>query len=130
MERTETITDSLPFVAQPSSLDFDMGRDIDWTNAGTGVTTLPAGTVMCIIAASGKMCPRLERPGAEVAVGLLAASADQEDSDVGIAGHGLILSGVIFENLCPDYADAAWATMKGEMSASFHWLAYGDDRIV
>jgi hypothetical protein len=126
MERTETLTDALPFIGQQSSLDFDMGRDIDWTNAGTGVTTLPAGTVMCIIAATGKMCPRLERPGAETAVGLLAASADMNS----IAGHGLILGGVIFENLCPDYADAAWATMKGEMSANFHWLTYGDDRLV
>ena len=128
MTRVTTITDALPYIAQPSSLDYDMGRDIDWTNTG-GETTIPAGTVMCIIVASGKMCPRLTRPATETAEGLLLASVDQNDK-TGRAGHGLIIGGVIFENLTPDFSDAAWATMKGELTANFHGLTYADDRLV
>ena len=90
---------------------------------------MPAGTVMCIIAATGQMSPRLTRPGTETAVGLLLASIDQNDK-TGSAGHGLILGGVVFENLTPDFGDAAWATMKSEMSGNFHWLTYADDRLV
>ena len=128
MTRTTTLADALPFVAQPSSLNYDMGRDIDWTNTG-GETTIPAGTVMCLIAATGKMCPRLTRPAAETAYGLLVASADQDDKS-GLAGHGLIIGGVILANLTPDFSDAAWATMVSEMSDNFNWLTYADDRLV
>lgn len=129
--RVTTVEDSTPFIAQPSSLLFDMGRGIDWDNTGSA-TTLPAGTIMCIIAASGKMCPRLTRPAAETAYGVLLASAD-EDDDSGYAGKGLIIGGILFENMTPDFADASWATMKTELAAAgntFQWLTYGDDRLV
>ena len=127
MTRTDTVADALPFVAQPSSLNYDMGRDIDWANTG-GATTIPASTSMSLLA-SGKMCPRLTRPGTEVAYGILVASADKDDLSEADA-YGLLIGGVLFENLTEDFSDAAWATIKGELSSLFQWLTYGDDRLV
>lgn len=130
MARTYTYTDSKPFVAQPDTLEYDMGRDIDWDNNG-GATTVPAGTVMVIIAASDKMCPWATRPGAETAVGILAAGADQNDRS-GTPGHALIVGGNIFENLVTTYPHASWATIKTELDAAGHWVwqTYGDNRVV
>jgi len=128
MARVVTHDDALPFVAQPNSLLFDMGRDIDWDNTDDE-TLIPAGTPMSLIAASGKMCPRLTRPGTEVAYGVLVASADKNDKS-GLPGHGLIIGGVLFENLTPDFGDAAWATIKSEIGAAVIWLTYSDDRVV
>jgi hypothetical protein len=102
-----------------------MGRDIDWTNTGSA-TTIPGGTAMAVLA-SGKMCPRLTIPGSETAVGFLIASADMNDES-GRAGHGLIIGGVVFENLIADYVDAAWATIKAELPTTFQFVTYGDDR--
>lgn len=127
MTRTDTVADALPFVAQPSSLNYDMGRDIDWANTG-GATTIPASTSMSLLA-SGKMCPRLTRPATEVAYGILVASADKDDLSEADA-YGLLIGGVLFENLTEDFSDAAWATIKGELSSLFQWLTYGDDRLV
>ena len=127
MARVVTYDDALPFVAQPSSLLFDMGRDIDWTETSSA-TLVAAGTTMSILA-SGKICPRLTRPGTEVAVGVLTASADKDDKS-GLAGYGMIIGGVLFENLLGDFTDAAWATIKSELGASFLWHTYADDRIV
>ena len=127
MARVVTHDDALPFVAQPSSLLFDMGRDIDWDETGSA-TLIAAGTPMSLLA-SGAMCPRLTRPGTEVAYGILVASADKNDK-TGLPGHGLIIGGVLFENLTPEFADAAWATIKTEIGAAVIWLTYADDRVV
>ena len=127
MARVITYDDALPFVAQPSSLLFDMGRDIDWDNTAAA-TLIAAGTPMALLA-SGKMCPRLDRPGVETAYGVLVASADKNDKS-GLAGHGVIIGGVLFANLTPEFSDAAWATMVTEMGAAFTWLSYADDRVV
>lgn len=125
MTRTTVYDDAVPFVAQPSSLDYDMGRNIDWDNAAAA-TTIPAGTAMSILA-DGTICPYASRPAVEVALGLLVASANKDDRS-GYAGHGLIIGGGIFENLLPDFAGGAWATIKGDLSGAFHWMTYEDDR--
>lgn len=127
--RTTTVEDSTPFVAQQSSLLYDMGRVIDWDNVAG--STLPAGTIMCVIAASKKVCPRLERPAAEEAYGVLLSSVDENDE--GYGGVGILIGGILFENMMPDFSDAAWATMKTELGTSgnlFQWLTYGDSRLV
>lgn len=128
MPRVTTYQDSLPFVAQPDSLLFDMGRDIDWSNTGSA-TTIPAGTTMVIIAASGKMCPYATKPGAETAAGILMAGADLNDRS-GTPGHGLIIGGNLFENLLVSFADADWADQKSDLGAAFAWQTYEDDRVV
>jgi len=127
MARVVTHDDALPFVAQPNSLLYDMGRDIDWDETSSA-TLVAAGTPMSLLA-SGKMCPRLTRPGAEVAYGILVASADKNDKS-GLPGHGLIIGGVLFDNLTPEFEDAAWATIVTELGAAFIWLTYSDDRLV
>lgn len=125
MTRTTVYDDAVPFVAQPSSLDYDMGRNIDWDNAG-GATSIPAGTAMSILA-SGEICPYANRPATEAALGLLVASANSDDRS-GYAGHGLIIAGSIFENLLPDFAGGSWVAITGDLSTAFHWLTYEDDR--
>ena len=105
--RTITYDDGSTFVADPASLIRDPGRDIDWDNADSA-TTIPGGTVMALLS-TGKICPRLDQPGTEGAYGILLASADKNDR-TGHAGKGLLLGGVFYEEMLPDYPDAAWAT--------------------
>lgn len=125
MARTTTYEDAAPFIAQPSSLDWDMGRNIDWAN-NVAASEIPAGTVMVELT-GGLICPWSERPGVETAIGILAVSANENDRS-GYAGHGLIIGGVIFENVLVDFDGGNWATMKGELSSNFHWLTFEDDR--
>lgn len=93
--------------------------------AGTGQKVIPAGTAMAELA-SGKVVPRAAAPGAETAMGLLFGSAAEGDS--GMQGYGILVGCVAYENLLPDYADAAWATYKGELEAAGHfaWQTYQD----
>jgi len=123
--RTTTYDDGSAFIADPSSLVRDPGRDIDWDETG-GDETIPAGTVMSQLA-SGAICPRATQPGAEGAYGILTASADKNDR-TGHAAKGLLLGGLFYEEMLPTYSDVAWATIKAELNSNFQFVSYNDDR--
>lgn len=100
---------------------------LDWDNITA--KTVPAGTVLCRLA-SGKYCPRAERPGAETAARILLATAHQDDASDAV-GHGVLIGGPVYENLLPDKDDAAWADFKTELAAAgctFVYETYGDSR--
>lgn len=78
------------------------GLDVATIN-GTGAKTLPAGKVMVELT-GGKIVPRSDRPGSEVAMGLLETNAIEGDVSAALTGHGVIVGGVIYENLLPDAA--------------------------
>lgn len=130
MPRVTTYQEGRPFVVQPDTLIYDTGRDIDWANNG-GETTIPAGTAVVIIAASGKICPWATKPGAEAAAGILAADADQNDRS-GTPGHAMLIGGNIFENLLISYEETDWADIKTSLNllGTWVWQTYVDNRAV
>lgn len=130
MPRVTTVDDALPFVAQENTLEYSEGKFIDWDNNG-GNDTIPAGTTVCIIAASGLICDWATKPGAEAAYGILLASADKNDRS-GNVGHAVLTGGIIFENMLTSYLDADWAAQKTSLDlvTRFVWRTYADDRLV
>ncbi len=104
------------------------------TYAGVGDKTVPAGKVMSILS-SGKMVPRAQQPGSEGADGLLATAASENSKSDALTGYGLIVGGVIFENLLPDAAGGTTisSTYKTELQTAgigtgFSWKQYSDSR--
>jgi len=101
---------------------------------GEGTKTIKPGTVMCELS-SGKVVPRAIRPGSETSIGLLASQATEDDQSAALTGYGLIVGGVIYENLLPDAAGTTIisSTYKSEMGSAgittgFSWKQYADDR--
>lgn len=126
------------FIADPHSITREPGgRQIDWSevsedyaDATTSYKVLPAGKIMVELP-SGKLVTRAERPGAEEAIGILETSASEGDKGAALTGYGLIIGGVIHDNLLPDAADAALTTYKMELDANgtgFAFRTYADDR--
>lgn len=97
---------------------------------GSSAKRVPAGTVMAQLS-SGKIVPRAYRPGSETATCILESTA-VEEAGVNDVGHGVIVGGVIFQNLLPDYANASFSTFKTELSAAgvgigYVWQTYSDN---
>lgn len=90
---------------------------------------IPAGTTMCELA-SGKIVPRAARPGAETAMGLLIATASQPGAlgarSHAKSGHGLIVGGVIYENLLPEDI-SAYKTELATNGSGWVWQTYADN---
>lgn len=88
-------------------LQFAVADEATATVTGTGTPkTIRAGTVMCELAADGagarKIVPRAIRPGAETSIGLLRTDAVYGDKTEALSGYGLVVGGVVYENLLPD----------------------------
>lgn len=107
---------------------------------GTGAKTLAAGKVIVELS-SGKIAPRSDRPGSEESKGLLETNAIEGDPSAALTGYGVIVGGVIYENLLPDAtAGATTGTLptayKTEMmgstsspaSTGFVFEQYADNR--
>lgn len=86
---------------------------------------IPAGTVMCIIAANNKMVPRVARPGSEEAIGLLVSSATEDEGTEGLSGYGVVIGGVIYENLLPETI-TSYKTELENNGTSWAWQTYAD----
>lgn len=117
-------------------LQFAIGNDAEATyRMGLGKRLIPAGTVMAELT-SGKVVPRAARPGSETAIGLLATDAAEGDPSAAMSGHGVLIGGVIYENLLPEASGSPAtidATYKTEMQAAgvgtgFSFQQYSDDR--
>jgi hypothetical protein len=83
------------------------GKQIDWANVGagyvdaaTGKKIIPSGTAMGTLLGSGKMSPRVVTTNP--AVGLLEGDAIEDDLVHSLSGYGLMVGGVVYENLLPD----------------------------
>lgn len=121
---------SITVQALPAALEND-----DEARVGRGGRKrVPAGTVMVELA-SGKLVPRSARPGAETAVGILETDADQDSKTDSLSGYGLILGGVLYENMLPDATGAPKvlpAAYKTELQTAgvgtgFAFRQYEDD---
>lgn len=89
---------------------------------------IPAGTVMARNATNKKIFPRAVRPGAETAECVLLTDAKNDSETDSLTGYGVTYGGIMYENLMPDFANAAWATFKTELTARFVWKTYRDSR--
>lgn len=97
------------------------------TVPGTGKKKVPAGTPMAEDATNHKIFPRT---ATAAATGLLATDALEDDRSAALTGYGVLVGGVIYQNLLPVTLDS---TMKTELQATgtstgFYWETYEDDR--
>ena len=134
---TTTTTVATPgWLVDPHSADRDGGHQIDWaqvsaTNAD-GKKTIPAGATVGILLGNGKISPRVATTNP--AVGLLETTAVEGDPTAALTGYGLIVGGVIHENLLPDATGTPRtlaAAIKTELNAAgtgFAWRTYNDGR--
>jgi hypothetical protein len=140
MARTVYVGSRPGFIVDHSSINRNSGRQIDWTavnasfvDPATGKKKLPAGTAVGEVTAGGKVAERVvtTRP----AIGLLASDAIEDDRSAALSGYGVIIGGVVYENLLPDATGGPppvlAAAIKTELNASgtgFVFEMYGDDR--
>lgn len=87
---------------------------------GSGSKVVPAGTVMAELS-SGKLVPRAIRPGSETAIGILETNATEDSRTDALSGYGLIVGGVLYENLLPEASGSPAvinSTYKTELQAA------------
>lgn len=97
-----------PFVADWDSVTRDSGHTIDWANVPAGATygvagsrVVPAGTAMGeLLSGNGRISPRVLTTNP--ATCLLATEARENSEVDNRGGYGVILGGVIYENLLPE----------------------------
>ena len=99
----------------------------------SGSKVLKAGTAVGVLAGSGKLRPRVVT--ANPAIGLLESDAIELDRSAALTGYGVIVGGVIYENLLPDATGGPPKTIaagiKTELAAAgtgFAWEVYQDTR--
>lgn len=100
---------------------------------GSGKKTLPAGTAVGELLGSGKISPRIVTTNP--ATGFLETTAVEDEPQAALSGYGMIVGGVLFENLLPDATGGPPKTLasaiKTELAAAgtgFSWQVYGDSR--
>lgn len=87
---------------------------------GTGKKLIPAGKCMAE-RAGGKIIPRVDQTTtSEVATGFLETNAIEDEPSAALTGYGVIIGGVLYENLLPDATAGATtgtiaATYKNEL---------------
>lgn len=140
MPRTTTKISRLGFVVDPVSVTRSSGRQIDWANVAAsyknadGNKVLLAGTVVGELLGTGKVSPRVVTTNP--ATGILETNAVENDLNAALTGYGVMLGGVLYENLLPDATGApkVLATaVKTELNAAgtgFSFEQYSDTRAV
>ncbi len=100
---------------------------------GTGPKMLKAGTAVGDAASTtGKLRPRVA--SSNVAIGLLATNAIENDRSAAQTGYGVIIGGAVYEALLPDAAGSPRVLASGiktELNAAgtgFAFVLYADDR--
>lgn len=98
-----------------------------------GKRVLPAGTVVGDTLGSGLISPRVA--STNTAIGILETTAVEGETIAALSGYGVIVGGVVFENLLPDATGGPPATLAGgiktELAAAgtgFSFQSYGDNR--
>lgn len=106
------------------------------TFAGTGAKTLKAGTVVGTLLGAGKISPRVAATNPATAI--LATDAHEDSKTDARTGYGVILGGVLYENLLPEATGSPkvlLAAVKTELQAAgvgtgFAFLQYSDSSAV
>jgi hypothetical protein len=99
---------------------------------GLGNKTLPAGIAVGeLLSGNGKIGPRVVTTNP--AIGLLATKAVENDPVASRSGYGVIIGGIVYENLLPDavagvVADGDQDGAQHAGTKGFLFQTYGDDR--
>lgn len=141
MPRTQTNVGRAGFIADHTSVErLNGGRQIDWAgvgagyiDAGSGKKVLKAGTVMGELLGAGKLRPRVVTTNPATCV--LETNAIEDEPSAAASGHGVMVGGVVFQNLMPDATGGPPkvlpAAMKTELAAAgctFKYETYEDSR--
>lgn len=117
------------FVADSASITQRNGRQVDWPALPTAWEgNIPPGTIVSLTI-EGKIVPRSTTT--ETAVGILVSSANQDSRVDALSGYGIIVGGVIYENLLRENTDINFDTWKTELQAAgtgFVFETYSDNR--
>lgn len=134
-------------MADRDSLDHDTGHTIDWANVpaaapyldSRGNKFIRAGTVMGeLLSGNGSLSPRTAPVGTAASTNpatcILATNANQNSRTDSRSGYGVILGGVLYDNLLPDATGipaALPAAVKTELQVAgvgtgFSFLRYTD----
>jgi hypothetical protein len=101
--------------------------------SGSGKRTILSGTVM-EIQSDGKMIPTQDASGGTAAHGLLIATAVEESRVAALSGHGLVIGGVVYDNLLPEAVGSPKVLPSGLKTAlaagskGFVYRQYQDSR--
>jgi hypothetical protein len=114
----------------------DLGAQIDWASVdparvdASGKKYVPDGTIMARIVSNGKLIPRRDVAargnalGTEVAAGILLGQANEGDHSDALTGYGLVLGGLVYNNLLFDFGHANLATWKTELETNALTFVY------
>lgn len=111
-------------------LQFKVVDDAEAVYSPGGTPTIKSGTIMAELS-SGKIIPRKSVTGAETAIGFLVGDAEEDARQDSLSGFGLIVGGVVYEDLLPDRDEddfADWVDEIRDTGASVVLETYSDDR--
>lgn len=136
MARVTTPQASAAFISDPNSLARNSGRQVDWANVSAtnadGKKIVPAGTVVGELLGGGLVSPRVVTTNP--ATGILLTNATEDSDTDSLSGYGVLVGGVLFENLLPDATGTPKtlaSAVKTELNSAgcrFTFEQYGDDR--
>jgi hypothetical protein len=115
-------------VVEALDAQIESGDTASYIVSGSNAKVIKAGTVMCQLS-SGKMVPRVNRPGSEEAIGLLMTMAEEGNRSDALTGYGVIVGGVIYETLLPETI-TSYKTELETNGTSWVWAVYADTREV
>jgi hypothetical protein len=149
MATRTTSTNALPaFICDPQSLEQIQGRQVSWDgvddsfiDATTGKKRLPAGTIVDEIASTGKIIEHggtdnsVSPPESGSTLGILISEANEDAPSEALSGYGVLIGGVVFDNLLPDATGGPPAsigsTLKTALATAgcrFYYEVYVDSR--
>ena len=122
-----------PWIVDWENTPRDTGAQIDWASVdpdrvdNAGKKYVPDGTIMAMIASTGKYIPRADvdispapgdQLGTETAAGILIGQANEGDRTDALTGYGLLLGGVVYDNLLADHENASFEAWVDELVAN------------
>jgi len=152
MATSTTSTNALPsFIADPKSIEQKTGRQIAWDlvddsyiDADTGKKRLKAGTVVSEFQTGDEAGKVAEYGAVDAAqspdetatpLGILISEANEDAPAEALTGYGILVGGVLYDNLLPDAAGGPpktiGSTKKNALATAgctFKWEVYADSR--
>lgn len=111
-------------------LQFLVPNDAEAIYSPGGSKVIKSATIMAELS-GGKVIPRKAVTGSETAIGFLVGDVEEDALQDALSGHGLIIGGVVYEDLLPDRDESGFATWITEIKTAGPGLrleTYSDSR--
>lgn len=111
-------------------LQFKVADNAEAYYSPEGSKVIKSGTIMAELS-GGKIIPRKAVTASETAIGFLVGDAEENAKQDSLSGFGLIIGGVIYEDLLPDRDESGFATWITELKTAGPGLrleTYSDSR--